>query len=142
MRVTIEHREETSGLLRNHKEYYVDCRVEFSEEERSVIKERNLYRDGFTIRTSTPLPSKASFLGTIVMRLVSPFMTVGGLIYGMFVEGLAHVNTNIGAAAAPSLGIEVIEIGELSGEVVPHIRMARSTRPFSLPRATATSTSR
>lgn len=45
--------------------------------------------------------------------------------------------------AAPlfGLGIQIVEIGELAGdeECFPYIcRMARSTRPFSLPRATAT----
>jgi hypothetical protein len=83
MRVTIKHREETRGLLQNRREYYVDCQVEFSEEERSIIRERDLYKDGFAIRTSTPLPSHASFLSTIGMRLVSPFMVIGGIIYGI-----------------------------------------------------------
>jgi hypothetical protein len=83
VRVTVEHREKTSGLLQNRKEYYVDCRVEFSEEERSIIKERNLYRNGFPIRTSTPVPGQASILGTMIMRLVSPLMIVGGIIYGI-----------------------------------------------------------
>jgi hypothetical protein len=83
VRVTVEHREKTSGVLQNRKEYYIDCRVEFSEEERSIIKERDLYRNGFPIRTSTPLPGHASFVGTMIMRLVSPFMIVGGIIYGI-----------------------------------------------------------
>jgi hypothetical protein len=83
VRVTVEHRERTSGVLQNRKEYYIDCRVEFSEEERSIIKERDLYRNGFPIRTSTPLPGQASFVGTMIMRLVSPFMIVGGIIYGI-----------------------------------------------------------
>ena len=82
MRVTIEHREATTGVLNNHKDCYVDCTVNFSEEERAIIKARDLYREGFTVRTSTPLPSGSSMLGTGLMRFVGPFMIVGGFIWG------------------------------------------------------------
>ena len=58
MRVTIEHRETTTGMTGNHKDCYIDCQVEFSEEEKAIIKARDLYRQGFTVRTSTPLPTK------------------------------------------------------------------------------------
>jgi hypothetical protein len=83
MRVTIEHREATSGVLGNHKDCYVDCTVNFSEEERAIIKERDLYREGFIVRTSTPLPSGSSMLGTGLMRFVGPFMIIGGFIWGL-----------------------------------------------------------
>jgi hypothetical protein len=96
MRVTIEHREKTTGVIGSHKDCYVDCTVEFSEEERSIIKERDLYRDGFTVRTSTPIPTKTAFWSTNVMRLAGYCMIIGGFVYGMFVEGLARVNTNFG----------------------------------------------
>jgi hypothetical protein len=97
MRVTIEHREATSGVLGNHKDCYVDCTVNFSEEERAIIQTRDLYREGFIVRTSTPLPTKTQFFSTSIMRVVGRFMIVGGFIYGMVVEGLAHANTNFGA---------------------------------------------
>ena len=61
MRVTIEHREQTAGVIGSKKDCYVDCTVEFSEEERAIIKERDLYREGFTVRTSTPVPSSTAF---------------------------------------------------------------------------------
>jgi hypothetical protein len=83
MRVTIEHREATSGVLSNHKDCYVDCTVNFSEEERAIIKERDLYREGFIVRTSTPVPSGSSMLGTGLMRFVGPFMIIGGFIWGL-----------------------------------------------------------
>lgn len=93
MRVTIEHRETPSGVLGNHRDCYVDCSVNFSEEERAIIKARDLYRDGFTIRTSTPLPSKTQFFSTNVIRIVGLFMAIGGMLRGIY-EGLAHVPTN------------------------------------------------
>lgn len=63
MRVTIEHRETTTGITGNHKDCYIDCRVQFSEEEKAIIKARDLYRQGITVRTSTPLPTKGALYG-------------------------------------------------------------------------------
>jgi len=97
MRVTIEHREATTGVLNSHRDCYVDCTVNFSEEERAIVKERDLYGDGFDIRTSTPLPTKTTFWGTNILRLVGRFMIIGGFLYGMIIEGLAHAPTNFGA---------------------------------------------
>jgi hypothetical protein len=83
MRVTIEHREESTGLVSNRKECFVDCKVEFSEEERAIIKERDLYREGFSVRTSTPLPTKTAFFSTNIMRVIGRFMMMGGFIAGV-----------------------------------------------------------
>lgn len=83
MRVTIEHRQEAAGVVPKQKESYVDCTVEFSEEERAIIKARDLYREGFTIRTSTPLPTVEAVLGTGAMRWAGPIMIVGGFIFGL-----------------------------------------------------------
>jgi hypothetical protein len=97
MRVTIEHREETSGVIRNRKDCYVDCKIEFSEEERAIIKAHDLYREGFSVRTSTPLPTQTAFWSTNIMRYIGRLMLVGGLFYGLFGEGLAGIKTNIAA---------------------------------------------
>lgn len=83
MRITIDHREVASGVLSNHKDCYVDCTVNFSEEEQAIIKARDLYREGFSVRTSTPLPKGSSMLGTGLMRAVGPIMIVGGVIWGL-----------------------------------------------------------
>jgi hypothetical protein len=100
VRVTIEHREQTSGIAGNHKECYVDCKVEFSEEERAIIKARDLYGEGFTVRTSTPLPSKAAFFSTNIMRVVGRFMMLGGFILGV-------AGTNFGFLFFVGLGLEI-----------------------------------
>jgi hypothetical protein len=89
MRVTIEHREQTTGLVQNHTQSYIDCTVDFSEEERAIIKARDLYREGFIVRTSTPLPSGSSVLGTGLLRGLGPLMIVGGFIWGLAGGGSA-----------------------------------------------------
>ena len=81
--MTIEHREQASGALAKRKDCYVDCRVEFSEEEKAIVKTRDLYGDGFTIRTSTPLPRGGSMLATGLMRSVGPLMMVVGVVWGI-----------------------------------------------------------
>jgi hypothetical protein len=95
MRVTVEHREETTGVIGSKKDCYVDCKVEFSEEERAIIKERDLYREAFTVRTSTPVPTEAAYFGVAAMRTIGRFMIMGGAAYSIY-EGLAHVPTNYG----------------------------------------------
>jgi len=93
MRVTIEHREVASGVLGNHKDSYVDCTVNFSEEESAIIKARDLYREGFIVRTSTPIPTKTQFFSTNIIRTIGYFMAIGGVFRGIY-EGLAHAPTN------------------------------------------------
>src|SRR5713226_5470523 len=42
MRVTIDHREEITDLLGRKRLYCVDCTIEFSEEEKAIIRSRGL----------------------------------------------------------------------------------------------------
>jgi hypothetical protein len=108
MRVTIEHREAASGVLANHKDCYVDCKVEFNEEERAIIRARDLYGDGFTIRAATKLPSATTWWGTNIMRMIGRFMIIGGFLYGLFVEGFGHANTTIGGPVLfIGIGLEI-----------------------------------
>lgn len=96
MRLTIEHREQPSGMLGNHKDCYIDCNVEFSEEERAIIKARDLYNESFTIRTSTPQVTKSRLLGSGLLRIVGRLMWIAGILRGMY-EGFGHnIPTNYG----------------------------------------------
>lgn len=82
MRVTIEHREQAAGVLKNHRESYIDCRVEFSEEEKAIIKARDLYRNGFSAWAATPLAGKPAVIGTGLLRILAPLLAIIGLIWG------------------------------------------------------------
>ena len=95
MRVTIEHRE-TTGIIGSRKDCYVDCKVDFSEEERAIIKVRDLYRESFTVRASTPIPSGHSYLATAAMRLIGRFMIPVGIVYAIY-EDMAHAKSNYDA---------------------------------------------
>lgn len=100
MRVTIEHREQAEGVIGNRKECYVDCKVEFSEEERAIIRERDLYREGFTVRTSTPLPTKTEFFSTNIMRVIGRILIIAGIILGI-------AGTNFGFLFFVGVGLEI-----------------------------------
>jgi hypothetical protein len=83
MRVTIEHRETTAGMLGNHKDCYLDCRVDFNEEEKAIIKQRDLYGLDITVRAATPEPTNTQFLNTGLMRVIARVMMVAGVIWGL-----------------------------------------------------------
>jgi hypothetical protein len=83
MRVTIEHREQATGITQSHKQTYIDCSVTFSEEERAIIEERDLYQSGFSIRTSTPMPTTTAVVGTGFMRIIGSLMMVVGVVWGI-----------------------------------------------------------
>ncbi len=54
MRVTIEHREGSPGLLHNERAYYLDCSIDFSEEEKAVIARRGLAAHHITMPAGYP----------------------------------------------------------------------------------------
>jgi hypothetical protein len=89
VRVTIGHREEAGGITGQRRTYFVDCTVEFSEEERAIIRARDLYGHDIVVRAATPLPSQAAFIGTGFMRSVGWLLLIGGPIVGI-VSGFAH----------------------------------------------------
>ena len=78
MRVTIEHREESAGLTGATKHYFVDCAVAFSEEEKAIIKTRDLYGHNFTVGPATPISSPAAYAGSGALNSLGRLMLVGG----------------------------------------------------------------
>lgn len=108
MRVTIEHREVASGVLNNHKDCYLDCTVDFSEEERAIVKARDLYDNGFEIRAATPLPTQTRLFSTGIIRAVGRFTLVAGIGY-MIYSSFIHPATEPlgGLLFVVGLGLEI-----------------------------------
>jgi hypothetical protein len=88
MRVTIEHREESAGLTGTKRNRFVDCAVEFSQEELAIIKARGLQDRGFAMPAATPLPTAVTYVGSGVVRSIGRLLIVAGVVYGI-VAGLA-----------------------------------------------------
>jgi hypothetical protein len=102
VRVTIQHREQVGGITGSRRDYYIDSTVYFSEEERAIIKARDLYREGISVKAATPPPTSAALGTSFTLSIAGPPMVIGGLLYGLFGEGLARIQTNV---AAPILFI-------------------------------------
>jgi len=85
MRVTIEHREESAGVTRRKRNYFLDCKVELSEEERAIVKARGLQDQSFPIDAATPDVSNAAFIGTGFIRGVGGLLIGGGIMLIYFV---------------------------------------------------------
>ena len=84
MRVTIEHREESAGLSGATKHHYVDCSVEFSEEEKAIIKARDLYNQNFRTGLATPSASGNVYVANATLSLVGRLMVVIGVpVFGI-----------------------------------------------------------
>lgn len=100
MRVTIEHREQAVGSSGHN--YFVDCKVEFSEEEKAIIQTRSL-ADRVVIDALTRAPPPPVLTsGPFWMRLTGPLLVFGGVIVAiqsMFTksgEGLSFLMLLIG----------------------------------------------
>jgi hypothetical protein len=84
MRVTIEHREEAAGLARQMRNYFVDCAIEFSEEEKAIIKARKLYDHVVTSGFFSPPPTPLSENAPEWLRaVVAPIAAMIGVIVGI-----------------------------------------------------------
>ena len=89
MRVTIENREEKTGVTGNARKYYVDCTVEFSEEEKAIIKARDLSAHSFEIGAAEAFPSHVAYVGSGVLYTAGILLVLVGFfgsIYVMFAQ--------------------------------------------------------
>ncbi len=81
MRVTIEHREKPAGFSGNERRYFVDCAIEFSEEEKSIIKQRGL-GDRY-IKTESDIPTGGGIAdftwANTGLRMLSRLLVLGGI---------------------------------------------------------------
>ncbi len=90
MRVTIEHREESAGPSGSTKNHFVDCTVEFSEEEKAIIKARDLYNHNFRVGPATPISSQAAFVGAGLLNSLGRLGVLSGVVLGIlsaFIRG-------------------------------------------------------
>lgn len=86
MQIKIEHREETrnSALGRTTKDYFVDFTVVLSEEEKAIIKDRQMQKEGFNIGAAIRSTAEGGDANTTFYR-------VGGII--LIVIGIATASS-------------------------------------------------
>jgi len=104
VRVTIEHREEASGLSGAKRHYYVDCEVLFSEEEKAVIAARGLAKHNFTIDAAVPPPARADYISANLLRGFAPLVLLSSCVVELAVNsglgaflGLAAIGMFVGS---------------------------------------------
>jgi hypothetical protein len=95
MRVTIQHRE-TPALVTSTKNYFIDCSVIFSEEEKAIIEARNLHQSYVHLPPATPPVSKVGWYGLPFARLLARLAWVGAFpayLFSIAVPSLSTLGT-------------------------------------------------
>jgi hypothetical protein len=118
MRVTIGHREEAAGLAGQNRNYFVDCTVELSEEEKAVVKARGLQGDGFTTRAATPIPDTVSIIGVGILRGGGWLLLIAGVIFASVGDVTKNVSTGNLGGLLILVGIVAAIYGWLRGRRV------------------------
>ena len=86
MRVVLEHRQEVTGLGSQISQF-VDCTVQFSEEEKAIIRVRGLYNHIIVADPSTPPPSRREFMAAGILQGFAPLFALMGFaltVFGVF----------------------------------------------------------
>jgi hypothetical protein len=84
MQVTINHREESTGLSGKQRNYFVDCDVLFSEEERATIAARGLHQHSFEISGAQAPRPRSHYIGAGCLRGFAPIVAIAGVILTFF----------------------------------------------------------
>src|ERR1700674_117185 len=85
MRVTINHRQRTTGLASTQSQF-VDCTVQFSEEEKAIIKARGLSDHLIVLDNPRPPPSYREYMTAGILLAFSPLFGLIGfwtLVYAV-----------------------------------------------------------
>jgi hypothetical protein len=94
MRVTINHRQRTTGLASTQSQF-VDCTVQFSEEEKAIIKARGLSDHLIVLDNPRPPPSYREYMTAGILLAFSPlfgligFWTLVYAVINIFSKGWA-----------------------------------------------------
>jgi hypothetical protein len=93
VRVTLSTRQ-LDGIFPWRKQYFVDCIVLFSEEEKAIIHERGLGQRYFPVGPETPPPSNFLRTASILLQVFSPLIFLAGCVggCGMAIAGNSHAD--------------------------------------------------
>src|SRR5580692_10469222 len=89
MRVTTEHRQQTTGLGSSQSQF-VECTVQFSEEEKAIIRVRGLHDHIIVLDPPSPPPTYREYMTAGILRGFSPLAGVVGVtlfMSSMFIGG-------------------------------------------------------
>jgi hypothetical protein len=122
MRITVAHREDRSGLTGAGRRYFVDCEVLFSEEEKAIIRARDLWQHHLTVDPPVPPPVAWHYPAAITMRSIAPFLMlwscIGGIALGDKV-GIPMVMLSIGLFVGGFFLKRKTKLAELKTQTIP-----------------------
>jgi len=132
MRLNTDYREQTTGTLKGTKQYFLVCRVEFSEEERSVVQERGMYDASVEVPSNTPPPTRSGDIYAMLMRIGGAILMPIGLVVSCATE-LAHQSGSGPAFMLFLLGVGLFVAGKLKDREANQ-REANPTQTISIRR--------
>src|SRR5215471_8317022 len=102
MRVTINHRQKTTGLGGTESQF-VDCTVQFSEEEKAIIKVRGLADHLIVLDNPRPPPSYREYMTAGILLAFSPLFAIIG--FWTLIFGVANLMSSQGQSGFGYLAI-------------------------------------
>jgi hypothetical protein len=69
MRLTTTYREQSTGVLKGTKQFFLVCNAQFTDEERAIIQERGLYEESIEAPAATPPPARSGDFGAMLLRV-------------------------------------------------------------------------
>jgi hypothetical protein len=92
MKLTTDYREQAVGTLKGSKEYYLVGTVDFTNEERTVARERGLYDIYVDVPAATAPPTRGRNFLSMMMGRAGVILAPIGLLYSC-AGSLAHSNS-------------------------------------------------
>jgi hypothetical protein len=136
MRVVIEHRQQVTGLGSKISQF-VDCTVQFSEEEKAIIKKRGLGDHIIVLDPPTPPPTYREYMTAGILQGFAPLFAIIGLCF-IFYSVFQAISTGRGMnSGAPEFGTFLLfgsPIGWAVGFLMDRSMDIRFTHPKGLTR--------
>jgi hypothetical protein len=112
MQLTTNYREEATGVLKGTKQFFLICKIQFSEQERAIIQERGLYEEYIGAPADTSPPTRSGDIGAFFLRLAGIICMPLGLLASC-VTGLAGSNASTPLFMLFLVGIGLFVVGKL-----------------------------
>jgi hypothetical protein len=112
MRLTITYREQSTGVLKGTKQFFLVCNVQFGDEERAIIQERGLYEESIDAPAATPPPTRSGDFGAMVLRFAGIICMPLGFLASC-VAGLAHSDASSAWFFLFLAGIALFVVGKM-----------------------------
>lgn len=115
MQFTTNYREQATGILKGTKQYFLVCKVQFSNQERAIIQERGLYEESIATPAATPPPRRSDDFTAMLMRIGGIILSPIGLLLSctQIVKPSAMAGAGVWPMFMLIAGIALFTVGKL-----------------------------